>query len=209
MAELVRSNGMETRVRIGRWIAALLMFGCQLSFAIEFTVMDQSGKPLRDAVVEMLVDPVQEVAGQPAIMDQKHRRFAPRVLAIHKGRQVALPNSDNVRHHVYSFSPAKTFEIKLYKGVPGAPMAFDRAGLVTLGCNIHDGMIGYIYVAEYEHVGVSNETGIIRLDAKISAPVHIRYWHPNQLAAKEFSTVVIDENQDSHTIVIDVGGEGV
>ncbi|MFK7733497.1 MAG: methylamine utilization protein [Pseudomonadales bacterium] len=193
-------------IGIRQLIAVLLLSSSQLMFAIEFTVVDQHGKPLSDAVVELLTEPVRTVAAQPAIMDQKHRRFAPRVLAIRKGRQVALPNSDNVRHHVYSFSPAKTFEIKLYKGVPGAPMKFDTAGLVTLGCNIHDGMIGYIYVAEHEHVGVSNESGTVSFDTTASSPTTLRYWHPDQLAAKEFNTMTSNGVQLSHIVTINVAG---
>ena len=81
-------------------------------------------------------------------MAQQGKQFLPDVLVVPVGTSVHFPNRDSVRHHVYSFSPAKKFELKLYTGTPANPVVFDRAGVVTLGCNIHDRMVGWIVVVD-------------------------------------------------------------
>ena len=83
---------------------------------------------------------------QHAVMDQRELQFVPDCWWFSTGTLVEFPNSDQVRHQVYSFSGAKTFQLPLYAGAPHAPVLFDQPGLVTLGCNIHDDMVGYIYV---------------------------------------------------------------
>ena len=79
------------------------------------------------------------------IMDQVDKQFVPLLLAIRVGDQLSFPNSDNIRHHVYSFSPARTFQLPLYRGIPSAPVSFAVTGRVVLGCNIHDRMAAHVY----------------------------------------------------------------
>jgi plastocyanin len=81
-------------------------------------------------------------------MAQQKKQFVPEVLVVPVGSEVRFPNHDTVRHHVYSFSPAKKFELKLYTGTPANPVLFDRPGVVVLGCNIHDQMVGWILVVD-------------------------------------------------------------
>ncbi|WP_460890864.1 methylamine utilization protein, partial [Ramlibacter alkalitolerans] len=95
--------------------------------------------PLRRAAAVVPVD---------AVMDQVNSEFQPRVLVVTKGSRVRFPNSDTIRHQVYSFSAAKRFELPLYTGTPPEPVVFDRAGVVTLGCNIHDWMKGYVVILD-------------------------------------------------------------
>src|SRR5256885_12704347 len=78
-----------------------------------------------------------------AVVDQRDKQFVPYVTAVQVGTAVIFPNSDNIRHHVYSFSPAKKFELPLYSGVPAGPVGFDKVGVMPLGCNIHHWMIPY------------------------------------------------------------------
>lgn len=112
-------------------------------------VTDTEGTPLPGAVVSLHGEGLAAArATQPAVMDQRDGQFSPRVLVVEQGADVAFPNSDNIRHHVYSFSPAKRFELPLYSGQPSMPVRFDNSGLVVLGCNIHDWMIGYILVLD-------------------------------------------------------------
>ena len=87
-----------------------------------------------------------------AVMDQVNKQFLPELLIVQQGQLVNFPNSDNIRHNVYSFSSAKSFQLKLYSGQPKEPIIFDTQGVVVLGCNIHDSMVGYIYVAKSEQV---------------------------------------------------------
>jgi plastocyanin len=125
------------------------------------------GQPVDSAVVTLT--PIGRAAAAltpiEATMDQVASEFTPRVLAVPKGSRVRFPNSDRIRHQVYSFSPAKRFELPLYTGTPPNPVVFDSAGIVTVGCNIHDWMKGYIVVVDTPHYALSGADGRVRLDA--------------------------------------------
>ena len=92
------------------------------------------------------------------MVDQVDKEFVPKVQAILVGTAVTFPNRDSVRHQVYSFSPARRFELPLYTGVPQA-VTFDKPGVVILGCNIHDWMVGYIYVSESPYFAKTDAQG--------------------------------------------------
>ena len=128
---------------------------------VRATIRDAEGKPVTDAVV--LAFPAKGGAAAAkagsATMDQVDKEFVPRVMAIRVGTSVRFPNQDNTRHQVYSFSAAKKFELPLYAGKPASPVVFDKPGVVTLGCNIHDWMLGYIYVADTPYFGKTGAAG--------------------------------------------------
>ena len=92
-------------------------------------------------------------------MDQVDRAFAPDLLVIPVGSTVEFPNSDSVSHQIYSFSPAKRFQLPLYRGKPYPPVHFDQAGVVTLGCNIHDEMLAYVLVTDAPYFGRTEAGG--------------------------------------------------
>lgn len=94
-----------------------------------------------------------------AVMDQKDNAFVPHMLVVQRGTAVTFPNSDSVSHHVYLFSEAKRFELALYKGNQHPPLVFDRPGIVVLGCNIHDGMLGYVVVVDTPHFATTDTAG--------------------------------------------------
>ncbi len=160
------------------------------AWSMQFNVVDQNGAALANAVVSIPGATNTATATDIAVMDQRAKQFAPYVLAINQGQKVEFPNSDNIRHHVYSFSSAKPFEIKLYKGVPGKPMLFNTPGLVVLGCNIHDKMVGYIYVSESPVFGVTASDGSLALDLK-NRPSTIEVWHPDARNAQQPATVAV------------------
>jgi hypothetical protein len=152
------------------------------------TIKDTDGRPLPDAVVvaiptdRPLVLPARRSA---AIEDQVDKEFVPYVNPILVGTSVTFPNSDNVRHHVYSFSQAKRFELPLYAGTPAKPVLFDTAGVVVVGCNIHDWMISYIYVSESPYFGKTGADGVTRLADLPPGSFHVRVWHPRMVEAEE------------------------
>ncbi len=111
-------------------------------------------------------------------MDQQHKMFVPGVLAVRVNTMVSFPNGDNIRHQVYSFSPAKRFELRLYHGMTAQPVLFDQVGQVVLGCNIHDSMVGYIYVVDTEYFSVSNETGSAHIKAVPAGKYSLQIQHP-------------------------------
>ena len=145
------------------------------------SVTDQDGNPLADAVVVAV--PAQGGAPQAApaareIVDQIGEEFVPRVKPILVGTPVFFPNKDNIRHQVYSFSPAKRFELPLYAGTPAKPVVFDKPGIVVLGCNIHDWMIGYIYVSESPYFAKTDADGKAVLADLPAGGYRVRAWHP-------------------------------
>jgi plastocyanin len=177
---------------VGRWLVALALLLAASAEAraavLTVVVRDQRNEPLPDAVV--VAAPRDAAAPMPArpsreTVDQIDKEFVPYVKAVPVGTPVYFPNKDNIRHHVYSFSPAKTFELPLYTGTPAHPVLFDRPGVVTIGCNIHDWMIGYIYVAPTPYVGTTRREGQVRLDNLPPGTYTVRAWHPRMQDAEE------------------------
>jgi plastocyanin len=147
---------------------------------LDALVTDDRGKPVADAVVTLTA-----VGGSPQapprttlIMDQHDKEFVPHVLPVPIGTPVSFPNRDNIRHHVYSFSAAKKFELPLYIGTPAAPVLFDKPGVVPLGCNIHDWMLAYIYVVTTPHFAKTAADGTARLEGLAPGAYEARVWHP-------------------------------
>ncbi|WP_397451625.1 methylamine utilization protein [Pseudomonas sp. NA-150] len=162
---------------------ALLAFSALFSLSVsaatlDAEVVDQQGNPLNDAVLTLAGPPGKTSITAKADMDQRGQQFAPHVLAVHTGTQIAFPNSDNVRHQVYSFSAAKRFELRLYEGTPSLPVLFDKPGVVVLGCNIHDWMLGYVFVTDDPWFTVSHDKGALKLDALPVGHYSVTLWHP-------------------------------
>ena len=148
--------------------------------ALNIAFTDAAGAPLADAVALL-----EAVGGKVAVkpmpdteISQAKRQFTPRVTLITTGTRVSFPNFDTVRHHVYSFSPIKTFELKLYAGVPGAPVVFDKPGVAVLGCNIHDSMSAWVVVADTPWSARSAVGGQARIEAIPPGNYKLRLWHP-------------------------------
>jgi plastocyanin len=155
------------------------MAGLAQAASVQVDLTDAAGKPLADAVVFLesaearrLVKPQAGVE-----MAQEKRQFVPVAMVIPVGTEVLFPNRDTVRHHVYSFSPAKKFELKLYTGTPSKPVLFDQAGVVVLGCNIHDQMAGWILVVETPYYASSPATGKAQIDNVPAGTYKLRAWH--------------------------------
>lgn len=155
------------------WTLAPLVASAEL----RVLVLDQEDRPLANAVVENRHAALQQVPGEIAVIDQVNKRFEPMVIAIAQGQSVNFPNNDNIRHHVYSFSAIRQFSTELYADVHGDPILFDKAGIAVLGCNIHDSMVGYIYVSEFAHVAVTDAQGRATL-ATNDWPPSLSIWHP-------------------------------
>lgn len=146
---------------------------------VRVEVVAADGQPLVNAA--LLIErekPSVKVPGQSAVVNQVDKQFTPTVSAVEPGTDVVFPNSDNIRHHVYSFSAAKNFELKLYSDKEKPSVNFDKAGIVTLGCNIHDQMVAYVLVSDEYDVAVTNEQGIAELNLEErEAPAEIKVWH--------------------------------
>ena len=155
---------------------------------LQVTVKDRSGKAVADAVVlAMPVDPkvALHAAAQTDSVDQVDKQFVPYVKAIFVGSTIRFPNSDNIRHQVYSFSPAKKFELPLYAGSQAQPILFDKPGVVVLGCNIHDWMVGYVYVAETPFFAKTGAAGTATLGDVPAGDYMVRIWQPSMDGAEQ------------------------
>lgn len=159
----------------------LPLLGASAAQAASWTlsVQNAAGQPLADAVlaVEVKGQTGRVGPGSQAQMEQRQRQFQPFVLVIQTGTSVNFPNFDTVRHHVYSFSAAKKFDLKLYSGTPAEPVLFDKPGVATLGCNIHDEMSAHIVIVDTPFFGKSNAQGQLRLELPAGEHV-LKAWHP-------------------------------
>lgn len=162
-------------------VAALVAGSSALSAQISVVVTDHRGNPVDDAVVTATPagGSAQGTTVERAVMDQIDETFVPHVLAVPTGTSVQFPNHDDVRHHVYSFSEPKNFELPLYEGTPANPVVFDQPGSVVLGCNIHDWMRGYIFVTDAPHFAPVTE-GRGTLEGLADGTYTVEVWHPLQ-----------------------------
>lgn len=194
---------------------SILTFSSPAVSQTALKIVDQHNNPLPNAVVEYAASKQQskQQNKQPAsdktyIMDQINKQFVPHVLIVPKNSLVNFPNSDDIRHHVYSFSEAKTFELKLYAGRPKNPVQFDKNGVVVMGCNIHDSMVGYIYVADSNNTYMSDENGDILLPDDLSLNTSLHIWHPNSSTGlSKQTTFTVDKAmlaQDVITFTMDI-----
>src|ERR1700733_11229322 len=138
-----------------------------------------SHEPFAGAVVTVSAAATRApVAPVDAILDQINLTFVPDIIVLPVGSTVEFPNSDSVSHQIYSFSPTKRFQLPLYHGKPYPPVHFDQAGVVTLGCNIHDRMVGYIYVTDATYFGRTDAHGVWTVANVPRGTYHVSLWHP-------------------------------
>jgi plastocyanin len=164
-------------------------------------VIDQKGQALSNVVI--VATPLQPPAPETnagkyqEVLDQRNREFMPHVLVVRSGTEVSFPNHDKIRHHVYSFSPAKRFEIKLYGDLTPTPILFDMAGIAVLGCNIHDWMVSYVYVTDSPYFAKTDVSGHWSLNLPVDSYT-ISYWHPymEQIQSIMPETIQVDGGQD-------------
>lgn len=148
---------------------------------VAFLVVDAKNRPVADAVITayppgLKADQIR--FSWPQEMDQQNLQFDPFVLVVPVGANVSFPNRDPVRHHVYSFSPAHPFELKLYGKDETRSVRFDRAGVVALGCNIHDNMVAFIKVVDTPFAAKTDDKGQAALKGLPPGQVQVRIWRP-------------------------------
>lgn len=205
------STNLYTFDRAFIFIVTWLSFNiCQAAGIVDMTLLDQNGQALVDGVVYFQVESEHaSLSGKKRIpsnliMDQKNRQFAPHVLIAQVGDLVSFPNSDNIRHHVYSFSEPKRFEIKLYADKPESPIKFETPGVVALGCNIHDSMLGYILVIDTPYASKTDSKGRASLAVPEKVPSEFFVWHPLlKNTAKPLKVSEFDVNSPQ-TVVIEI-----
>jgi plastocyanin len=185
-------------------LLAALSSACFLACAasVDVAVTDAAGAPLADAVV--MLEPVgARLSVKPmanAQIAQHDLQFSPAVSVVTVGTPVLFPNQDTVRHHVYSYSAAKIFQIKLYAGVPHTPIVFDKPGVAVLGCNIHDSMIAWVVVTDTPLWARTAAGGHARVADVPAGAYQLHVWHaslaetvPPQLVALTVGAGDVDQ----------------
>jgi plastocyanin len=181
---MLTAGFLETVRKYGRLaMAALAVAAPPAAVGGEFTlrVVSATGEALDGAVVELRpLDGPSPIAAAPidTVMDQVDLAFSPELVVVPVGSRVAFPNSDSVSHQVYSFSTAKRFQLPLYRGKPYPPVQFDTPGLVTVGCNIHDSMRGFVFVTDAPWFGKTNYSGAWIGRDLPEGRYEARIWHP-------------------------------
>jgi plastocyanin len=178
-----RAERKNAAMTTTRYRALLTLALCPLAAqAVPLTVQlrGPGGKPLPGAALAV------EVKGLPAKtssakaeIGQRDRQFTPQVLIVQTGTAVNFPNFDTVRHHVYSISPIKVMDIKLYSGTPAEPVVFDKPGVAALGCNIHDKMSAHVIVVDTALFGRTDDKGQLTLDLP-PGEHSVKAWHAAQ-----------------------------
>jgi plastocyanin len=148
---------------------------------VRVEIKDPKGAPVADAVASLMPldsPPVVTPPTTPAVIVQEQEEFHPYVTAVVVGTHVKFPNRDKIAHHVYSFSPAKKFDIPRYRGEAQEDVIFDRPGVVALGCNIHDWMSAYVVVLSTPYFATSGADGTVPLAAVPAGRYRLEVWHP-------------------------------
>src|SRR5947209_11391144 len=161
-------------------------------------VVDSSGRPVRDAVVTLYPSggaARMPHAGGRYVVSQQKLQFHPFLTIVPVGADVSFPNLDPTKHHVYSFSQAKKFELKLFARDQSRTVHFDKPGVVALGCNIHDQMSAFIFVTDTAWPARTNVQGIASFASAPNAAARVAVWHPYLRAAGEHVDQAITANQ--------------
>ena len=169
------------RLSVALGLAAWLGAGPLVAAPVDIEALGRDGKPLAETVV-FLESSAARAAAKPAVgveIEQADKRFTQQVTVVTAGSAVHFPNRDKVRHHVYSFSPVKAFELKLYIGTPANPVVFDKTGIAVLGCNIHDTMAAWVVVVDTPYYGQTAGNGRLRLADVPAGTYRLRSWHPD------------------------------
>jgi plastocyanin len=175
-----------------------------LAAPVAVTLASKPGSSAENTV--LIFDPLNATppAGHDnAIIDQINKRFVPRINVVRTGTLVTFPNSDQIHHEVYSFSPAKVFQLKLYARTPSAPVTFDKPGLVVLGCNIHDKMLAFVGVVDTPYFAKADAAGkaVFNLPA---GRYRLRVWNPGLAAPVPSQEVAVDQTPLAIALNIDI-----
>ena len=118
--------------------------------------------------------------GTPATRQivQKDMAFVPILTAVQTGTTIEFPNQDDTYHNIFSYSPAKRFDLGRYRGEerPIPSVLFDRAGLITLRCDIHEHMRGLILVLDTPHFVATDAEGHFRLTNLPAGKFILKAW---------------------------------
>lgn len=193
---------MKMHVRTLALTCCSLLPALACATGVVVQVSDAAGKPLADTVVFVdLESGNPPKLAQPAEIEQRGLKFLPIVSVVQVGSRISFPNKDKVRHHIYSFSPAKKFDQKLYSGEAATPQVFDKAGTVVLGCNIHDKMLAYVKVVDTPYFAKTDGAGAARIALPAGGKYVVKAWHYNTVGGATPEQVLTVKTGDAISTV--------
>lgn len=178
---------------LARWVWLPLLWGAAagaMAGNLEVLVTTPEGKPVEDFALVLEAPSALAARKARATILQQDREFSPYLTIVQTGAAIEFPNRDAFKHHVYSFSQPKIFEIKLYAGKPAKPVVFDKPGVVALGCNIHDWMEAYVLVVDTPYFARTGADGRARIGNVPAGTYRLKLWHPRltpDLPARDIS----------------------
>lgn len=129
------------------------------------------------------------------VMDQVNLRFTPHVLAVLEGSTIDFPNSDQVRHNVYTTkSAACQFNLGTYAEGMSKSVTCDNLGVITLLCNVHAEMSGYIVVAPTPYFATTDSAGEFLIEGVPAGTYSLTFWH--QRLASQTVEVTVQANAE-------------
>lgn len=192
------------QLRCGLLLLILFCGTPALATVVTITVRTASGTAAEDTLIVFdSRDALPPPGKASAAIDQVNKRFVPHVTILRTGTAVTFPNSDKIRHQVYSFSPAKSFDLKLYAGSPKEEIVFDKPGLVVLGCNIHDSMVGFVAVVDSPYFGKVPPSGELAVDLP-PGRYALRMWNPKLAAPSAPKEIAVGAAAQAMSLVIDI-----
>lgn len=189
---------MNYKTLAGLSMIGVIAFATANAATVEVDVSDSDGAPAANAVVSLAMDSA-TLAPAPhtperSIIDQRHETFLPLVVIVRRGGNVIFTNNDTTMHQVYSFSPIKQFQFEIDKGQISKPVVFDKAGVAAIGCNIHDNMVAYVYVAETPFAVITDARGHAVIPDVPEGQYTATTWHPQMHIGRKPQPVLLTVN---------------
>ena len=182
----------------------ILLLALPLSAAsIDIRVTRADDAPLSNAVVYAIPPERLPLAQRTAVMDQVNRTFVPHVLPVQAGTWVEFPNSDQVRHQVFSDSPARRFSTPLYIGKPARPIHFPTTGVVALGCTVHEQMSAYVVVVDTPYFAKTDKNGRATLTGLAAGLYTVRVWYHGMRTEPEPRIITVGDEDVTLTVNTD------
>jgi plastocyanin len=174
---------------------------------VEVAITDTGGKPAANAVITLVADagPAQpsHVAGR-SVIDQRHETFLPLVVVVRKGGEVVFTNNDATMHQVYSFSAVKQFQFEIDRSQVSKPVVFDKAGVAAIGCNIHDNMVAYVFVADAPYAAITDAQGHAEFREVPPGAWHASVWHPGLRIGKQPAPTALNVSDGTAKLALSI-----
>ena len=195
---------LAPQLRCAALLVGILSGSSALASVVTINAHTSAGIAAEDTLIVFEPRDAIPAAGKASVtIDQVNKRFVPRVTILRTGTAASFPNSDSIRHQVYSFSPAKTFSLKLYAGSPKEEVVFDKPGLVVLGCNIHDTMVGFVAVVDSPYFGKVPASGELALEIP-PGQYAMKIWHPNLAAPLPPKEIIVGTAVQTISLALDL-----